>query len=164
MPEGRDGVDPRVVIGPVIRDLAARRLARGYFALVALAAVCLVEFALRGEVRGTILITLGGAAASGLGMLALGMTTVRRAFGEPARLWAVGAGLGSVGGWAFGVWLFGFRGLRELAVGSPGVLGGVFALLYLGFGLRLLQDLIRVGAVRQLAGVMSVPAPEEAGT
>ena len=163
MREG-ETVDPRAVVGPVIRDLAARRLARGYLALVALAAVCVVEFALRGDARGTVLLTLVGAAASGLAMLALGMTTVRRAFGEPARLWAVGAGVGSVVSWAFGGWLFGFRGLRELAVGSPGVVGGAFAVVYLAFGLRLMRDVLRVGAVRQLAGAMSVPAPEEAGT
>jgi len=156
-------VDPRTVVGPVIRDLAARRLARGYLALVALAGVAVIEFALRGDARGLVFLTLVGTAASGLGMLALGMSTVRRAFGRPLHLWALGAGAGSVSAWVFGVWLFGFRGLRELAVGSPGLVGGVFAVAYLAFGLRALRDVSRVGAVRQLAAAMAVPAPEEVG-
>jgi len=157
-------VDPGSVVAPVIRDLAARRLARGYLALVVLATVSLAELALRGDVRGAVLLTLAGTGASGVGMLAMGMNTVRRAFGEPARLWGFGAALGSIVSYLFSVWLFGFRGLRDLALGDSGLLGVAFALLYFGFGLRLLRDVLRVGAVRQLAGAMAVPAPEEAGT
>jgi len=157
-------VDPRAVVGPVIRDLAARRLAQGYLALVALGAICLVEFALRGDARGTVLLTLIGAVVSGLGMLALGMSTVRKSLGRPVGAWALGASIGTIVAWVFGIWLFGVRGLQELAVGSPGLIGGAFALTYLVFGLRVLRDLRRVGAVRQLAAAMSVPAPEEVGT
>lgn len=161
---GGGGVDPRAVVGPVIRDLAARRLARAYLALVVLAGVCLVEFALRGDPAEVLVPTLVGAAASGLGLLALGMTTVRRAFGESVRLWGPAAAVGTAIAYLFGIWLFGIRGLRELAVGDPGLVGAAFALAYTLFGLRLLRDVLRVGAVRQLSSAMSVPAPEEAGT
>lgn len=157
--------DPTMaVVGPVIRDLTARRLARGYFALVALAGVSLVEWALLGAGEGRGPLTLAGTVASGFAMLAQGMATVKRALEVPAGGWAPAGRVGSILALAFGLWLFGLRGLREVAVGSPGAVGLAFGLLYIGFGLRLVRDVLRVGDVSQLARVMAVPAPEEAGT
>ena len=161
----RGGADPTMaVVGPAIRDLTARRLARGYLALVALGGVALLEWALIGARGGQVPFTLVGALLSGLAMLAQGMATVKRAFEMPPRLWGPLGSMGSVAALLFGLWLFGLRGLREVATGSAGVLGLGFAVLYVAFGLRLLRDTLRVGDVSKLARVMAVPAPEEAGT
>jgi hypothetical protein len=161
----RGGADPTMaVVGPVIRDLTARRLVRGYLALVALGGVALVEWALMGPRGGHVPVTLVGALLSALAMLAQGMATVKRAFDVPPRLWGPLGSMGSIAALFFGLWLFGLRGLREVATGSAGLLGLGFAVLYVVFGLRLLRDALRVGDVAKLARVMAVPAPEEAGT
>lgn len=153
--------DPRHVVAPVIRDLTAKRLARSYLALVMLAGVGVVEFALVADARSLALVTLAGAALSGVALLARGMVTVRRAFDLPLSFWRPAAIVGAALGWAFGFWLFGLRGLRELAVGGSGLVSIVFALAYVVFGLRVLRDFIRVGDVARLERVMGMPAPEE---
>jgi len=151
------------VIGPVIRDLVARRLARSYLALVLLGLVAVIEFVVMVEARTAALITLGGAALSALALLARGMDAVRRVVDEASGPWSAAALLGGVLIWTFALWLLGIRGLRSLAMFESGVVGAVFAVAWVGFGIRLLRDMIRVGDVVQLARVMIVPSPEEAG-
>ena len=158
----RGAPDPRAVVGPVIRDLVARRLARSYLALVGLGVVAVIEFVVVPEARTVALLTLGGAALSALALLARGMNAVRRVVEESAGAWSAAALLGGVLLWTFALWLLGIRGLRSLAMFEDGLVGAVFAVAWVGFGIRLLRDMIRVGDVVQLARVMIVPSPEEA--
>lgn len=161
--ESTGGPDTRTVVGPVIRDLVARRLARSYLALVALGVVAVVEFALMAEARTAALLTLAGAALSALALLSRGMAAVRRVIDEAPGPWGSAAIVGAAVVWTFALWLLAIRGLRSLALYEDGIAGALFAVAWAGFGVRLLRDLMRVGDVARLARIMVMPAPEEAG-
>jgi len=154
--------DTRAVVGPVIRDLVARRLARSYLALVVLGVVAVVEFAFMTDARSAALLTLAGAATSALGLLARGMDAVRRVIDESSGVWASAALLGTLLVWTFALWLLAIRGLRSVARFEDGIPGVLFAVAWIGFGVRLLRDHLRVGDVARLARVMTMPIPDEA--
>lgn len=158
------GAGPGVLpgVGPVLRDLTARRLARSYITHLLVTLVALLELVLvPGAGWARALTLVGGAAASAAALLVVGWAGVRRGAGQGDAGWLRWAGLAGVVPWAFGLWVFGVAGLRGLATASGLISRVVAALVYAALGLRILRDAVRVREVGQLGRFMALPAPEE---
>lgn len=156
-------VDPAQVVAPVIRDLAARRLARSLWGLSALALLAILDAVLAIGPRPAALATLAGVVLAAASMLAQGMVAVRRASGDARQPWMVLAAASFAATHLFALWVFGYQGLYVLAREASGVPAATLSVAYLLASLRLMIDLGRVSAVSGLARVMSVPSPEEGG-
>jgi hypothetical protein len=149
-------------VAAAIQSLVAARLGRGFLPAGLLFVVGFVELAapiFRGAPgasapsRGLVLAV--GARASAAALLARGQRVVQTAFGHPARPWMRLARWGDVVPLLYGLYVLGWRGLREFAVGGDlagAALGIVFALL----GTWILRSWMRIVEVEQLARHMTL--------
>ncbi len=153
--------NPGPIIGPVIRNIVARRLGRAGLGLVAISAFGLVEMALGPSEPRTNLLTVFVPIACGGALLALGMRTVRRAFGEAPARWSPLISLLGLLPLVFGMWLLAYRGLRSFAIGGAPHVAWVAYAAWTILGYRLLRDSARLSEAGLLAQTMIVPAPEE---
>lgn len=153
VPGGAEGADPRPVVGPVVRDLTARRLARAGIPLVLIAALSLVGLVVNPD--GPWAAVLAGSPAAALGLLALGMRGVVRAYGGaggwgavPALVWLVP--------WGWGVFVLGGPGLLELsrALAARSGWAAATSAVFIVLGIHFLRTSARVGEVARLGGVM----------
>ena len=151
--EGRP-LAPRQAVAGAIQDLAAARLGRGFLPMGVLLLVGLVELGTRGPGDGSALLLASGALASAGAMLAHGLRVVQESFGRPPRLWMTLARWVTMLPLLFGLYVLGWRGLRQLAVGeglASLALGIVFAVM----GSWVLRAWMRVVEVEQLARLMT---------
>lgn len=144
---------PEQVVGRAIQDLTAARLGRGFIPLGILALVGVGELALAGLARPGGWVLMVGAPLAGVAMLAYGLRGVQRAFGRPERPWMALAGAGSLLPLLFGLYVVGWRGLREMARGGWAPVVGGLALTLLGGWV--LRAWVRVLEVQRLAETMS---------
>ena len=150
------------VVGQAIQDITAARLGRGFLPLGVLLVVGIAELTTRGLGHvGGIVLTLGAPLAAGA-MLAYGLRSVQRAFGREDRPWMYFAQAGSVFPPTFGLYVLGWRGLRDVAAWS-GLWPVVLALLFCVTGFWLLRSWMRLVEVDKLAQVMSLGVGEEEG-
>jgi hypothetical protein len=123
------------VVGRAVQGLAAARLGRGFIPLGGLFLVGIAELVGVGVSRSRGLVLALGAPATAAAMLSHALRVVELAFGRtssPRRVLAAGAGIAPP---AFGLYVFGWRGLRTLAAGgafSPASRGPSSS--YWGFG------------------------------
>lgn len=153
---------PEQVVGIAVQDLAAARLGRGFLPIVGALAIGVAQLFTQGlGSREAILLVVGAPLSAGA-MLAHGLRIVQRAFGRPARPWMVAASLGTVLPPSFGLYLFGWRGLREIAVG--GGFGAVaLGVLFTALGLWALTTWMKLNELLPLARTMtSLPGTEGA--
>lgn len=144
-----------------IRDLGARRLARAYLGLTALAALSLGEWLLSGLTARVALWSLAGVPFSALGLLGVAWRGVRRAGGSGADPAAVSRALLQLPPFVHGVFVLVDPGVRRMALGGFETVPTLLGLGYAFLGLRLLRDGVRVAEVGRLGAAMAVPAPEE---
>lgn len=156
---------PRVLpgVGPALRDLAARRLARSYIVILLATALGIVELGL-GPLAGldtrAALWIVAGAPVAAACLLGLGWTGVRRGAGDvPAPWMTVASGAGFLPS-LWGLYLLALPGLRRLATES-GALAWILGLAWAVLGLRVMLDTVRVREVGRLGHFMAIPAPEE---
>lgn len=149
------------VVGPVVQDQAASRIARATLTLAAAGGLALVEWILSGLADPVSFWVLLGVPASAAGLVALGYRGVQQGFGRTPTGVLRMAGLLGVIPLAHGLWIFGIAGLRRVADGAPGVGRWILAGVYIFLGLRLLRDTLRVHEVAGLADAMLHPAPQE---
>ncbi|HSG48773.1 MAG TPA: hypothetical protein VLA43_13215 [Longimicrobiales bacterium] len=146
-----------------LRDLTARRLARAYLGLAALAALSIGDWMLTGMSSALAFWSAAGVPLSAAALLAVGWRGVRRGGGAPWAPWMTGVAAVGAFPWLHGVFVLTGPGLRRVAVEGFGAgtlaVGGAYALL----GIRLLRDALRVGEVGRLGAAMAVPASEESG-
>jgi hypothetical protein len=164
-PSGGDAEQAmREAVAKAVRNLAARRLARGFLPLGLVFLFGAMQMAFRGALDGDYAVLTVGAMVAAGAMLVYGNGAVRRALGAQ----------GAVAGWVtttaglvpyvFALYLLGFRGLRPLASSGPSVSGVVGRLVALGFLLvaaKLLWDLSHLTRLHILARTMTMPTPEE---
>ena len=153
--------DPGPVIGPAIQNIVARRLGRAGIGLVVISALGLVEMALGATEPIANLATVLVPLACGGALLALGMRTVKRAFGAEAVRWSPLISVLGLLPLGFGIWLLAYRGLRAFAIGGAPHPGWVGYAAWAILGYRLLRDSARLSEAGLLAQTMIVPAPEE---
>lgn len=137
------------VVGRAIQDMAAARLGRGF---IPLALVFLLGLgALLTGGRG-LLLPLGAPVAAAA-MLAYGLAVVRRAFGHPRRLWMTLASVAGVWPPLFGLYLTGWRGLKEIA-GWGGMRAVVAGVVFTVLGLWVLRAWMKILELGRLADTM----------
>lgn len=161
-PQGGQPVAPRQAVASAIQNLVAARLGRGFVPAALLFLVGLVELAapLRGDVPAGptsthALALAGGAVVSAAAMLAHGLRVVQEAFGRPARFWMRLARWGSGAPLLYGLYVLGWRGLRQLALGG-GLAGLGLGIGFAVLGSWILRSWMRVVEVEQLARVMTL--------
>ena len=149
--DGETAPHAGAVVGRAIQDLTVARLGRGFVPLAVLFAAGAVGV-LRASSAGWW--TALGALATSAVMLAYGLRTVQRTFGRDHRTWMSAALVGSVVPPIYGVYVLGWRGLRELATG-----GGwpelTAAIVFTGMGVWVLHTWLRIVEVERLARVMT---------
>lgn len=133
-----------------IQNIMAARLGRGFRPLAILFAAGAVG--VFGGPGPGLPLALGALLASGE-MLAYGMRIVQKALGRPTRVWMHLAFWGSVLPPLFAAWVFGWLGLRGLAV-TPFGLGSLAAVLYVVLGVWYVRAWMQVVEVERLATVM----------
>ena len=149
---------PEHVVGAAIQDLAAARLGRGFLPLAGVLVIGVAELLVGGPRAVEALALVVGAPLAGGAMLAHGMRIVQEAFGRAPRPWMAAASLGTLVPPAFGVYVFAWRGLREIAIGAGvgavllGVLSAALGLWALGTWMKL-NELIRLARVMTWSGV-----------
>jgi hypothetical protein len=150
-----DPTSPEQAIGQAIQRITAARLGRGFLPLAALAMTGAVRL-FAGEVavrEGWVLLL--GAIATAAAMLAFGLRNVQLSFGRPFRPWMSAAMIGSIVPPLFTLYVFGWLGLREVAVGD----GAAMRLLGLGMvvvGLWALRSWMKVVEVQNLSRAMTM--------
>jgi len=160
-PASRQGppVAPRTAVATAIQNLVAARLGRGFLPAGAIFLTGLVELGTGGlGDRGGWVLAVGALASAGA-MLAYGLRIVQEAFGRRPRLWMVPARWGSVLPLLFGLYVLGWRGLRQLALGE-GASGLFVGIVFAGVGTWILRAWMRVVEVEQLARLMTVNLEE----
>jgi hypothetical protein len=144
---------PRQVVAAAVQDLVAARLGRGFVPLTVLFLIGIVEQFLSPGFD-LPLMSLGALAAGGT-MLAYGLRISQRAFARPERAWMSWAMLGSLVPPLFGLYVLGWRGLRQLALGTG--LGGLGAgLVFAALGTWAMRSWMKVVEVERLAQVMTM--------
>lgn len=151
--------DPHQVVGRAIQKLAAARLGRGFVPLALLFLLGLGRL-LAAEGGGVWLAM--GAPLSAAAMFAYGLRVTQRAFGRPHRRWMTSAAVGGLVPIAFGLYVFGWLGLRTLArwEGSVAVMSGIACTL---LGLWSLRSWMKLSELQRLAEVMAFGLPSESG-
>lgn len=152
-PAADEPAAPDQVVGRAIQDLTAKRLGRAFLPLGVLTLAGLARLLVGGPGRPEPWVLLLGGPASAAAMLAYGVRGVQRAFGRPRRGWMRLAAVGGLVPPAFGLYVLGWLGLREMARGGAaalaiGALLAALALWTLGGWLRLLE-------VQRLADTMA---------
>jgi len=140
-------------VGRAVQKLAAARLGRAFMPLALLFLVG-VGTALRG---GEGVVLGAGAPLSAGAMLGYGLRAVQRSFGRPVRPWMKLAVAGGVIPIAYGLWVFGWLGLRTLATG--GLIGTVSGLVHAGLGFWTLRAWLKIVELDRLAQAMSLGLP-----
>jgi hypothetical protein len=102
-------------------------------------------------------ILAAGAPLAAGALLGYGLRTVQRAFGRPVRPWMKLAVAGGVIPIAYGLWVFGWLGLRALAAG--GLIGTVSGVVHAVLGLWTLRAWLKVVELDRLAEAMSLGPP-----
>lgn len=133
-----------------IQNIMAARLGRGFRPLAVLFAAGAVGV-FGGPGPGLPLAV--GALLASAEMLAYGMRIVQRAIGRPTRLWMHVAMWSSVFPPLFAAWVFGWLGLRGLAV-TPFGIGSLGAFLFVVLGVWFVRSWMQVVEVERLANVM----------
>lgn len=151
MSEPSPAIPPAVAVGTAIQNLAVTRLARGFIPLGMLCLVGLGEM-LSGVSSGWPL--AAGAPLTAGAMLAYGMRVVQRAFGRPARGWMKMAAAASLLPPVFGVYVFGWRGLKAVAAWE-GLAAGLGGIVLAALGVWTLRAWLRLLEIRRLAEVMT---------
>jgi len=151
MSETSPEIPPAAAVAGAIHNLVVARLGRAF---IPLGLVCLVGLRemLSGVASGWRL-ALGAPITSGA-MLSYGMRVVQRAFGRPVRPWMTVATAASLVPPAFGLYVFGWTGLREVA-GWKGLGTGIAGILLAALGAWVLHAWLRLLEVRRLADVMT---------
>jgi hypothetical protein len=147
-------VAPRQAVASAIQDLVAARLARSFVPAGLLFLAGLAELGVRGPADGAALLLSAGAAVSAGAMLAHGLCVVQNAFGRRPRLWMTVARWGSFTPLLYGLYVLGWRGLRELAMGE-GLARWGLGISFAFLGTWVLRSWTRVVEVEQLARLMT---------
>jgi len=158
MPEHAPSADPPApqhAIGEAIRTVTAARLGRGFVPLAALAATGLVQLATGGLGNSQGWVLVFGAVATAVAMLAFGVRNVQKAFGRRDTVWMSLAVMGSIIPPVFTLYVFAWRGLREVAVGD-GAMTRLLGVLFSGLGLWALRSWMRLVEVQSLARAMNL--------
>ena len=157
--EGSPAPGPRQAVASAIQDLVAVRLGRGFAPLALLLLAGLLELGIGGLAdRGGLLLSAGSLVAGGT-MLAHGLGVVQEAFGRRRRPWMVAAKWGSFVPLLFGLYVLGWRGLRQLAA-LEGLASAGLGILFAVIGTWLLRSWTRVVEVERLARFMLVGLDE----
>jgi hypothetical protein len=143
---------PRQVVATAVQDLVASRLGRGFLPLAVLFAVGVAEQLTVG--LGIPALSVGALAAGGT-MLAYGLRISQRAFGRPQRAWMSWAMFGSLVPPLFALYVLGWRGLRQLAVGD-GLPAQGAGIAFAALGTWAMRSWMRVVEVERLAQVMTM--------
>jgi hypothetical protein len=136
--------------------MAAARLGRGFIPLA------LLFFAGVGEMisgSGGLTLALGAALSAGA-MLVYALRIVQRTFGRPAAPWMPAAGAAGIVPLAYGLWVFGWLGLRGLAAGA-GFIGTAWAVLIGALGVWVLRAWLKIQELHALAEAMSLGLPAD---
>jgi len=147
--------------GRVIRDHAARLLARGALTLVGVVLLAGTEWIVSGLAAPLAPWTLAAVPFSAGALFAIGWRGVRLAEGPDGSAASSWVSLLAVWPAAHGLWMLGGPGLRRLARPEPGWGWLVLGIAWVLLGAGLLRDTLRVMEVARLARTMSAPAPEE---
>ncbi len=143
---------PRQVVATAVQDLVATRLGRGLLPLAVLFAVGVAEQLTVG--LGIPALSVGALAAGGT-MLTYGLRISQRAFDRPRRAWMSWAMLGSLVPPLFALYVLGWRGLRQLAMGDG--LGGLgTGIAFAVLGTWAMRSWMKVVEVERLAQVMTM--------
>lgn len=153
-PSSPPKASPAQLVGRAIQDLAAARLGRGFIPLAALFLLGVGQILMR---SGGLDLAVGAPVCAGA-MLAYGLRVVQHAFGRPARPWMTLALIGGIVPPTFGVWVFGWLGLRGVAVGG-GVRASLGALLMVVLGAWVLRAWVQLVELQRLAGTMAAGLP-----
>ena len=152
---------PRQAVASAVQNLVAMRLGRGFVPAGLLFLAGLVELGaslLRVGAAGAgdtgAVVLAGGAIVSAAALLAHGQRLVQESFGRPRRPWMTLARWGTGVPLVYGVYVLGWRGLRELAMGD-GMAGLALGIVFAVLGTWLLRSWMRVVEVERLARVMT---------
>ena len=155
---------PQVVVGTAIQNLAAARLGRGFLPLAILFLAGVGETVAGGIAARGLGLAVGAPLSAGA-MLAYGLRIVQRAFDKPRAPWMAVAGVASLVPPLWGLWVFGWLGLRGIAVGGgTGALVGAVAFTVVS--LWFLRSWLRLLELQRLTDVMSLglPGDQETGS
>ena len=157
---------PEQVVGGAIQDMAAKRLGKGFMPLGCAFAVGLAQLFTHGPGSAEAIGLAAGAPLAAGAMLAHGLRIVQAAFLKPHRPWMTLASLGTVIPPLFGVYLFGWRGLREIASGA-GADSAVLGVLFTALGIWALVTWMKlnelIGLTRVMVGGMGGAEPMNGG-
>ena len=148
-------------IQAAVRDLVARRLARAYLTLSALAALALGEWAVSGFSDRPAFWTLAGVPPAALALLISAWVVVRRGTGTVSVVGRVGWWVVALIPYAYASFVLAVPGLRRVALQGPDAVPVVLGLAYAFLAVRFLGNVVRVAEAGRLATAMATPAPEE---
>lgn len=148
---------PRQVVATAVQDLVATRLGRGFLPLAILFVIGVGEQVLADGFGSPVL--AAGSLAAAATMLAYGLRISQRAFARPHRAWMSCAMAGSLVPFAFSLYVLGWRGLRQLALGG-GAAGFGVGIAFAWLGTWAMRSWMKVVEVERLAKVMTTGLEE----